>query len=70
MTLEDINSIEKKSKKIIRKIKKNIIDAHVEVGGAVEIDMFVTKKQEYLKKKFDDKRKKISKKNSKQQGIQ
>ncbi len=70
LTLEDINSIEKKSKKIIRKIKKNIIDAHVEVGGAVEIDMFVTKKQEYLKKKFDDKRKKISKKNSKQQGIQ
>ena len=42
----------------------------MEVGGAVEIDMFVTKKQEYLKKKFDDKRKKISKKNSKQQGIQ
>lgn len=67
LTLEDIDNIEKKSKKIIKKIKKNIVDAHEEVGGSVEIDMFVAKKQDYLKKKFDEKRKKISKKNSKHQ---
>lgn len=62
LSLEDIDSVEKQSKKIIRKIKKNIIDTHAEVGGTTEIDLFVAKKQEYLKKKFDDKRNKIRKK--------
>lgn len=65
-SIEDIDSVEKQSKKIIGKIKKNIINAHAEVGGTTEIDLFVAKKQEYLKKKFDDKRKKIKKKKFKQ----
>lgn len=62
LSLEDIDRVEKQSKKIIKKLKKEIINTHAKVGGTTEIDLFVAKKQEYLKHKFDEKRKKINKK--------
>ena len=65
ITIDDLKSLEKQGKKILKKIKKDVLDCHTEIIGNSEIETVVKIKEEELKKLFDEKRKKIIKKEAK-----
>lgn len=62
ITIDDLKSIEKQGKKILKKIKKDVLDCHAETVGNSEIETVVKNKEELLKNLFNEKRKKLERK--------
>lgn len=61
LNLEDIKKLEKQGKKIIKRIKKERIDKHLNVAGELEINTYFNEKKQELEKIFEDKTKKLLK---------
>lgn len=51
-----------KGKKIIKRIKKERIDKHLNIAGELEINTYFNEKKQELEKIFEDKTKKLQKK--------
>ena len=66
ITLEDLKSLEKRGKKILKRIKRDVLDRHIELVGNDEIEAAVKSQEEVLTGIFNEKRKKIEKKAEKQ----
>ena len=62
LDLKDIKNLEKQGKKIIKKIKKERIDKHLNIAGELEINTYFNEKKQELEKIFEDKTKKLLKK--------
>lgn len=56
------DSTEKQAKRILKKIKKDLLEEHSNIVGNLEIETFIKQKEEIVKNLFDEKRKRIRKK--------
>lgn len=61
---ENLKTIQKQAKKILRKMKKNLETHFLEIGGATEIELYIQRKEKKLKDLFEKKEKVVSKKKS------
>ena len=62
LDLQDIKNLERQGKKIIKRIKTERIDRHLNIAGELEINTYFNEKKQELEKIFEGKKKKLLKK--------
>ncbi|MBD5086149.1 MAG: haloacid dehalogenase-like hydrolase [Clostridiales bacterium] len=63
INLDDLKTIQKQAKRIIRRMKKHLEENFREIGGTHEIDVYIQEKEKQLKSLFDKKEKLVLRKN-------
>lgn len=66
ITLDDLKSLEKRGKQILKRIKREVLDKHIEIVGKEEIETAVKSQEEVLVGIFNNKRKKLERKAKRQ----